>query len=84
MMLLAAIRRMGNSMKWPNREPTIKEILSDSIIRAMMHADGVDPDQLEAMLRRMALKRLALRHMAGASRSARAAAANRLNGSCRA
>jgi hypothetical protein len=73
-MLLAAVRRMGNSMKWHNREPTIKEILSDSIIRAMMHADGVDPDQLEAMLR----------HIAGASSGARAAAVKRLNGSCRA
>jgi hypothetical protein len=74
MMLLAAIRRMGNSMKWRHREPTIKEILSDSIIRAMMHADGVDPNELEAMLRRMAQT----------SSAARAAAANRLNGSCRA
>jgi hypothetical protein len=50
MMLLAAIRRMGYSMSWCNREPTIKEILSDSLIRTMMRADGVDPNELEAML----------------------------------
>ena len=68
MTLLAAIRRMGNSMNWCNREPTIKEILSDSMIRAMMHADGVDPNELEAMLRRMAL-----RYLAGASSGGREA-----------
>src|SRR5262249_34864036 len=36
-----------------NCEPTIAEILSDSAVRAMMEADGVDPNELEAMLRRM-------------------------------
>jgi hypothetical protein len=41
-------------MRWCRREPTLKEILSDSIIRAMMDADGVDPDELEAMLTHLA------------------------------
>src|SRR5262245_44082319 len=37
-----------------NREPTIAEIMSDSAVRAMMKADGVDPNELEAMLRHIA------------------------------
>jgi hypothetical protein len=41
-------------MNWCRREPTITEILSDSIVRSLMRADGVDPNELEAMLRRMA------------------------------
>jgi hypothetical protein len=31
-----------------HREPTITEILSDSIVRSLMQADGVDPDELES------------------------------------
>src|SRR5262249_54099233 len=31
-------------------EPTLEDILSDSIIKAVMKADGVDPHQLAAML----------------------------------
>jgi hypothetical protein len=38
-------------MNWYRREPTLKEMLSDSIVRAMMDADGVDPHELEAMLK---------------------------------
>jgi hypothetical protein len=41
-------------MNWCHREPTIAEMLSDSIVRSLMRADGVDPNELEAMLRRMA------------------------------
>jgi hypothetical protein len=41
-------------MGWYFREPTLSEILSDSIVTALMHADGVDPIALEAMLRQMA------------------------------
>jgi hypothetical protein len=33
------------------REPSLKEVLSDPIVRAMMDADGVDPHELNAMLR---------------------------------
>jgi hypothetical protein len=41
-------------MNWSCREPSIGEILSDSIVRALMKADGVDPQRLEALLRRIA------------------------------
>ena len=37
-------------MIWRQREPTLKELLSDSIVTALMSADGVDPLELEAML----------------------------------
>jgi hypothetical protein len=37
-------------MIWRQREPTLKEILSDSIVTALMSADGVDPVELEAMM----------------------------------
>jgi hypothetical protein len=37
-------------MIWPQREPTLKEILSDPIVTALMNADGVDPLEVEAML----------------------------------
>jgi hypothetical protein len=36
------------------RELTIAEMLSDSIVIAVMEADGVDPGELEATLRRLA------------------------------
>jgi hypothetical protein len=35
------------------REATLKEIFSDPIVRALMDADGVNPNELEAMLRRV-------------------------------
>jgi len=41
-------------MRWCDHEPTLEEILSDPIFRAMMDADGVDPDELETMLREVA------------------------------
>ena len=34
-------------MHWWHREPTLKDMLSDSIVRAVMEADGVDPQELE-------------------------------------
>jgi hypothetical protein len=37
-----------------HREPTLEEILSDSVTRAVMEADGVDRQELEAMLRKQA------------------------------
>jgi hypothetical protein len=37
-------------MHWCHREPTLKDMLADSIVRAVMEADGVDPHELEAML----------------------------------
>jgi hypothetical protein len=47
--------RSERSIAWYGREPTITEILSDSIVKAMMRADGVDPKMLERDLRIMAL-----------------------------
>jgi hypothetical protein len=44
-------------MDWCHREPTLNRILSDCIVRAVMEADGVNPHELEVMLRRVA-KRL--------------------------
>jgi hypothetical protein len=41
-------------MNWHHREPTLDEILSDSIVRAVMEVDGVNPHELETMLRRVA------------------------------
>jgi hypothetical protein len=35
-------------------EPSIAEMLSESIVQAMMQADGVDPERLETMLRSVA------------------------------
>jgi hypothetical protein len=35
-------------------ELTIEQLLSDPVTRAVMEADGVDPSELEAMLRSMA------------------------------
>ena len=31
-------------------EPTLEELLSEPIIKALMDADGVDPDELKAIL----------------------------------
>jgi hypothetical protein len=44
-------------MDWCHREPTLNRTLSDYIVRAVMEADGVNPHELEVMLRRVA-KRL--------------------------
>jgi hypothetical protein len=43
-------------MIWYYREPTLEEILSDSVTRAVMEADGVDRQELEAMLRQAGRK----------------------------
>jgi hypothetical protein len=43
-------------MNWCDREPTLDEILSDSIVRAMMEADGIDPQELAATLRQAVRK----------------------------
>jgi hypothetical protein len=47
-------RRFASPTSWCFREPTITEMLADSIVMAMMEADGVDPLALEAELRAMA------------------------------
>jgi len=54
MALLALGRGMRDPVSWCRREPTITEMLSDSMVMAMMAADGVDPTALEAQLRGIA------------------------------
>jgi hypothetical protein len=54
MISLAISRRFERSISWYHREPTITEMLSDTIVVAMMAADGVDPAVLEAQLRDVA------------------------------
>jgi hypothetical protein len=61
MISLAIARRCGSPRGWSFREPTITEMLSDSIVMAMMAADGVDPIALEAQLRGMAQSEAAAR-----------------------
>jgi hypothetical protein len=46
--------RSGKSIGWHGREPTIAEMLSDSMVKAVMRADGVDPEMLERELRSIA------------------------------
>ena len=41
-------------MLWCHREPTLDEILSDSITKAVMEADGIDPQELAEILRHAA------------------------------
>jgi hypothetical protein len=43
-----------NEASGPYAEPRLHEILSDSIVAAVMRADGVDATELNAMLRRIA------------------------------
>jgi hypothetical protein len=38
-------------MIWYRHELTLEEMLSDSVVQAVMEADGVDPHALEAMLK---------------------------------
>jgi hypothetical protein len=46
--------KCGNKSVWYQREPTIAEILSDSLVKVVMRADGVDAEMLERDLRSMA------------------------------
>jgi hypothetical protein len=41
--------RLAGRERW--REPTLKELLAEPIIRTLMDADGVDSAELKAMLR---------------------------------
>ena len=41
----------------PYRELTLDEMLSDSVVRAVMRADAVDPQELRAMLGKIAATR---------------------------
>jgi hypothetical protein len=61
MISLAIARRCGSPIGWSFREPGIAELLSDSIVMALMAADGVDPVVLEAQLRDLAQSATAAR-----------------------
>jgi hypothetical protein len=46
-------------MNWHyHREPTLDEMLSDSIVRAVMEADGIDAQELAKTLRQTGRKLL--------------------------
>jgi hypothetical protein len=62
MTLLAIGRQFVNPMTWCRRDPTITEILSDSIVMALMEADRIDSQVLEAKLRSMAQQISRRRH----------------------
>jgi hypothetical protein len=47
-------------MNW-HGDPMLEDILSDSIVKAVMEADGVDPRELRAMMRKVARDRIASR-----------------------
>ena len=52
-MLFFRLSRRGCIRDWrapPWREPTLKELLSEPIITALMDADSVDPAELKAIL----------------------------------
>jgi hypothetical protein len=49
-------------MRWSHCEPTLEEILSEPIFRAVMEADGVNPQELETMLRQVAAFSRAVRN----------------------
>jgi len=44
------------SAECPMLDPTISELLSDPLVRAIMEADGVDPMELKAMMRCLAAR----------------------------
>ena len=46
--------KCGDHSVWYQPEPTIAEILSDSLVKVVMRADGVDPEMLERDLRSVA------------------------------
>jgi hypothetical protein len=48
------MRKCENYSVWYQREPTIAEMLSDSLVEVLMRADGVDAEMLERDLRSMA------------------------------
>lgn len=43
---------IGAGSCWCGREPSISEILAEPIVGAVMEADGVNPDELAALLRK--------------------------------
>src|SRR5262245_62337589 len=49
------------TMNWHHREPTLDEILSDSIVRAVMEVDGVNPRSEEHTSELQSLRHLVCR-----------------------
>jgi hypothetical protein len=45
-------------MHWYYREPTLQDMLSDSIVKDLMAADGVDPRELEEALMQVRSSRI--------------------------
>jgi hypothetical protein len=45
-----------------SRDLTITEMLSDTIVQALMEADGIDPEMLKAQLRSIGREISAARH----------------------
>ena len=55
MMALTTIgRRVGTPISRCGDDLTIAEMLSDSIVQALMEADGIDPEMLKELLRNVA------------------------------
>jgi len=44
------------------REPPLQDVLADPVVRAVMSADRIDPDNLAVFLRDMAHRRPGLEH----------------------
>jgi hypothetical protein len=55
-MNMPSIGQCGGRVHVAHREPTIAEILTDPIVKAVMSADGVDPKVLGRQLRSIARK----------------------------
>src|SRR5262249_43387138 len=45
--------RSEYGMSWRHREPRLEDMLADSIVKAVMAADGVDTRELEPMFRQI-------------------------------
>jgi hypothetical protein len=54
-----------------SREPNIADVLNDPVVRAVMHADGVDPDELARILRIPTRGRLTMQQSSVGSRPIR-------------
>ena len=48
--LVKADQRSHAATRWCPDEPSIGEMLSDPIVRALMDADGVEPERLASIL----------------------------------
>jgi hypothetical protein len=58
--LMIVSRRAAPSICWRDHDLTLAEMLSDTIVQALMDADGVDPLTLRSELRQVARQRAAV------------------------